>query len=96
MLGHGAGVRRWAEARTAERGRRAWRRLWQEGPGVSARWRRKHRGRAVTGLRRGVSWTEWKKGKEWERAGPRKRAEVRGKGEGEVGRVGFDWAGILG
>jgi len=25
-----------------------------------------------------------------------KRAEVRGKGEGEVGRTGFDWARILG
>ena len=28
--------------------------------------------------------------------GPRKRAEVRGKGEVEVGRTGFDWARILG
>ena len=35
-------------------------------------------------------------GKRGEKVGPRKRAEVRGKGEGEVGRAGFDWAGILG
>ena len=35
-------------------------------------------------------------GKRGEKVGPRKRAEVRGKGEGEVGRAGFDWARILG
>ena len=39
---------------------------------------------------RGVSWAE-EKG-----LGSGKRAEVREKGEGEVGRTGFDWARILG
>ena len=46
--------------------------------------------------RRGELGSGPRAGKRGEKVGPRKRAEVRGKGEGEVGRAGFDWAGILG